>query len=42
MGVSEDPLLAMTWRGLNPRGSVKIPRVWSLETPPLDNRGQRR
>lgn len=25
-----------------PRGSVKIPRVWSLETPPLDNRGQRR
>ena len=27
---------------LVPRGSVKIPRVWSLETPPLDNRGQRR
>ena len=27
---------------LDPRGSVKIPRVWSLETPPLDNRGQRR
>ena len=27
---------------LIPRGSVKIPRVWSLETPPLDNRGQRR
>ena len=26
----------------DPRGSVKIPRVWSLETPPLDNRGQRR
>ena len=26
----------------SPRGSVKIPRVWSLETPPLDNRGQRR
>ena len=27
---------------IDPRGSVKIPRVWSLETPPLDNRGQRR
>ena len=26
----------------SPRGSVKIPRVWSPETPPLDNRGQRR
>ena len=25
-----------------PRGSVKIPRVWSLETPPPDIRGQRR
>ena len=27
---------------LKPRGSVKIPRVWSLETPPPDIRGQRR
>ena len=26
----------------DPRGSVKIPRVWSLETPPPDIRGQRR
>ncbi|WP_249152345.1 transposase, partial [Bradyrhizobium liaoningense] len=26
----------------NPRGSVKIPRVWSLETPPPDDRRQRR
>ncbi|MHC2605291.1 hypothetical protein ACVL92_006105 [Bradyrhizobium liaoningense] len=25
-----------------PRGSVKIPRVWSLETPPPDDRRQRR
>ncbi|MEY9706103.1 hypothetical protein ABIF50_008669 [Bradyrhizobium diazoefficiens] len=27
---------------LFPRGSVKIPRVWSLETPPPDDRRQRR
>ncbi|MHC2690208.1 hypothetical protein ACVME9_002699 [Bradyrhizobium liaoningense] len=26
----------------SPRGSVKIPRVWSLETPPPDDRRQRR
>ncbi|MCP1741395.1 Na+/phosphate symporter [Bradyrhizobium japonicum] len=26
----------------HPRGSVKIPRVWSLETPPPDDRRQRR
>ncbi|MGC0390561.1 MULTISPECIES: hypothetical protein [Bradyrhizobium] len=29
-------------RGVHPRGSVKIPRVWSLETPPPDDRRQRR
>ncbi|MEY9400255.1 hypothetical protein ABIF66_011040 [Bradyrhizobium japonicum] len=28
--------------GTMPRGSVKIPRVWSLETPPPDDRRQRR
>ncbi|MDI2074498.1 hypothetical protein [Bradyrhizobium sp. Mp27] len=28
--------------GESPRGSVKIPRVWSLETPPPDDRRQRR
>ncbi|MEY9129045.1 hypothetical protein ACVMII_007524 [Bradyrhizobium diazoefficiens] len=28
--------------GSAPRGSVKIPRVWSLETPPPDDRRQRR
>ncbi|MHC2287934.1 hypothetical protein [Bradyrhizobium barranii] len=27
---------------VSPRGSVKIPRVWSLETPPPDDRRQRR
>ncbi|BAR57098.1 putative transposase [Bradyrhizobium diazoefficiens] len=27
---------------IKPRGSVKIPRVWSLETPPPDDRRQRR
>ena len=29
-------------RKVDPRGSVKIPRVWSLETPPPDDRRQRR
>lgn len=26
---------------MTPRGSVKIPRVWSLEIPPPDDRRQR-
>ncbi|MEY9748885.1 hypothetical protein ABIF65_008259 [Bradyrhizobium japonicum] len=30
------------FRNAVPRGSVKIPRVWSLETPPPDDRRQRR
>lgn len=33
---------ALIWRFASvPRGSVKIPRVWSLETPPPDGHRQR-
>ncbi|MEY9137733.1 hypothetical protein ACVIWV_006015 [Bradyrhizobium diazoefficiens] len=42
---SIDSTLWQACDGLNnywPRGSVKIPRVWSLETPPPDDRRQRR
>ncbi|MHC2640228.1 putative membrane protein [Bradyrhizobium liaoningense] len=36
------PALSFWAASVFPRGSVKIPRVWSLETPPPDDRRQRR
>ncbi|MEY9233797.1 hypothetical protein ABIF68_002246 [Bradyrhizobium japonicum] len=42
-GTVEETLNAMLEAEADqPRGSVKIPRVWSLETPPPDDRRQRR
>ncbi|BBB94773.1 class I SAM-dependent methyltransferase [Bradyrhizobium elkanii] len=48
-GFLRDALIALIstalsdyWELRTPRGSVKIPRVWSLETPPPDDRRQRR
>ncbi|MEY9394478.1 hypothetical protein ABIF66_005169 [Bradyrhizobium japonicum] len=40
--VLERAAMVETIRAYAPRGSVKIPRVWSLETPPPDDRRQRR
>ncbi|GLR95829.1 hypothetical protein ACVIU7_006210 [Bradyrhizobium liaoningense] len=39
---SHDDRPALIFVQQGPRGSVKIPRVWSLETPPPDDRRQRR
>ncbi|MEY9525445.1 hypothetical protein ABIF68_001116 [Bradyrhizobium japonicum] len=42
LAVDSVPFINERIRNYLPRGSVKIPRVWSLETPPPDDRRQRR